>query len=162
MYLVQHHTAFKRQNPDSNLAIFLWFQSLLLKTWNFKKLAPWKESYNKPRQHIKKERHHFADKDLYSQSYGFSSSRVQMWEFNHKGWAPKNWCHQTAVLEKSLRVPWTARRPNQSLLKEINPEYSLEGQMLKLKFQYFGHLGKDWCWDKLKSKAVGCARGWVG
>ena len=44
------------------------------------------------------------------------------------------------MLEKSLRVPWTARRPNQSLLKEINPEYSLEGQMLKLKFQYFGHL----------------------
>ena len=56
-----------------------------------KTLAPWKESYEKPRQCIKKQRHHFADKDMYSQSYGFSSSHVQMWEFNYKeGWVPKN------------------------------------------------------------------------
>ena len=79
---------------------------------------------------------------LSSQSYGFSSSHVQMWELNHKeGWVLKNWGFWTVVLEKTLlRVPWTARRSNQSILKEINPKYSLEGLMLKLKLQYFGHL----------------------
>ena len=76
-----------------------------------------------------------------SQSYGFSSSHVRMWELDHKeGWAPKNWCFQTVVLEKTLRVHWTARRSNQSILKETSTEYSLEGLMLKLKLQYCGHL----------------------
>ena len=64
-----------------------------------------------------------------------------MWELDHKeGWMPKSWCFWIVVLEKILRVPWTARGSNQSILKEINPEYSLEGLMLKLKLQYFGHL----------------------
>ena len=80
------------------------------------------------------------NKGLFSQSYGFSSSHVWIWELDHKeGWAPKNWRYWTVVLEKTLlRVPWTARRSNQSILKEINPEYSLEGLMLKL--QHSGHL----------------------
>ena len=60
-----------------------------------------------------------------------------MWELDHKeGWAPKNWCFWTVVRRRLLRVPWTARRSNQSILKEISPEYSLEGLMLKLKLQY--------------------------
>ena len=64
-----------------------------------------------------------------------------MWELGHKeGWVLENWYVQTVVLEKLFLVPWTARRSNQSILKEINPEYSLEGLMLKLKLQYFGHL----------------------
>ena len=68
--------------------------------------APWKESYNKPRQHIKKQRHHFTNKSLYSQSYGFSSSHVQMWKLDHKeSWVLKNWCFQTVVLEKTLESP---------------------------------------------------------
>ena len=74
------------------------------------------------------------------------------------------------VLEKTLeRVPWTARRSNQSILKEINPEYSLEGLMLKLKIQYFGHLmqrvnslEKTWCWERLKAKGGGGSRGGDG
>ena len=71
----------------------------------------------------------------------FYSSHVWMWELDHKGgWALKNRCFQFLVLERHLRVPWTARISNQSILKEINPEYSLEGLMLKLKLQYFGHL----------------------
>ena len=79
-------------------------------------------------------------KGLYSQSYGFSSRHVWMWNLDYKeGWAPKNWCFWTMVLEKTLERPWTARRLNQSILKEISPEYSLEGLMLKLKLQYFGH-----------------------
>ena len=82
-----------------------------------------------------------TDKGPYSQSYGFSSSHVWMWELDHKErWAPKNWCFELWCWRRLLRVPWTARRSNQSILKEISPEYSLEGLMLKLKLQYFGHL----------------------
>ena len=96
---------------------------------------------DKPRQHIKKQRHYFADKCPYSQSYGFSTSHVWMWELEHKeGWAQKNWCLWTVVLKKTFEVPWTARRSSQSILKEINPKYSLESLMLRQKHQYFGHL----------------------
>ena len=64
-----------------------------------------------------------------------------MWELDHKeGWVPKYWCFQIVVLKKTLERPLTARKSNQSILKEINPEYTLEGLMLKLKFQHFGHL----------------------
>ena len=99
-------------------------------------LAPWKKSYDQPREHIKKQKHYFANKGLSSQSYGVSSSCVWMWELDHnEGWAPKNWCFW-----RLLRVPWTAKKSNQPILKEISPEYSLEGLMLKLKLQYFGHL----------------------
>ena len=66
---------------------------------------------------------------------------VVMWELDYKeSWAPKSWCFWTVVLEKTLESPWTARRSNQSILKEISPGISLEGLLLKLKFQYFGHL----------------------
>ena len=69
-------------------------------------LAPWKNSYDEPRQHIKKQRHHFANKGPSSQSYDFSSSRVWMWELDHKeSWVPKNWCFWTVVLEKTLESP---------------------------------------------------------
>ena len=64
-----------------------------------------------------------------------------MWELGYKEcWALKNWCFWTVVLEKTLESPWTTRRSNQSILKEISPGCSLEGLMLKLKLQYFGHL----------------------
>ena len=83
----------------------------------------------------------YSDKGLYTQSYGLFSSHVQMWELDHKeGWMPKHWCFWTVVLGRLFRVPWTARRSNQSSLREINPENSLEGLMLKLNLQYFGHL----------------------
>ena len=92
-------------------------------------------------QHIKKQRHYFANKGPSSQSYGFSSSHVWMWELDYKeSWVPKNWCFELWCWRRLLRVPWPARRSNQSILKEISPEYSLEGLMLKLKLQYFGHL----------------------
>ena len=95
----------------------------------------------KPRWDIKKQRHYFANKGPSSQSYGFSSSHVWMWELNYKEAEHQRidafelWCWR-----RLLRVPWTARRSNKSILKEISPEYSLEGLMLKLKLQYFGHL----------------------
>ena len=93
------------------------------------------------RWHIIKQRHYFANKVLSSQGYGFSCGHVWMWELNcEEGWAPKNWCSWTVVLEKTLESPLNCKRSNQSILKEINPGISLEGMMLKLKLQYFGHL----------------------
>ena len=100
-------------------------------------LAPWKESYDKPRQHIKKQIHHFVNSGPYSQRYGFSNNHVQMRDWiikkseHQRIDAFKLWCRR-----RLLRLPQTARRSNQSILKEINPEYSLEG----LKLQCFGHL----------------------
>ena len=126
-------------------------------------IAPWKKSYHQPRQHITKQRHYFANKGLSHQSYGYSSSHVWMWELDYKeSWAPKNWCFWIVMLEKTLEVPWTARRSNQSILKEINPECSLEG-LMKLKLQYFGYL--LWRTDSfvktlILGKIEGRRRGW--
>ena len=114
-------------------------------------------------------RHYFADKGLCSQSYGFSSSHISMWNLDHKeGWMLKNWWFQTMVLEKALEsVPWTARRSNQSILKEISSEYSLERLMLKL--QNFGHLmwratywKRPWHGERLSAGGEGGDRGWDG
>ena len=104
-------------------------------------LAPWKKSYDKPRQHIKKQRHYFVNKGLFSQSYGISGSHIWMWGLDHKeSGVLKNWCFWPMLLKKTLESPLDTRSSNQSILKEISPEYSLEGLMLKLKLQYFGHL----------------------
>ena len=78
----------------------------------------WKGSYDNHRQHIKKQRHHFADKGLYSQGYGLSSSRVQIWVLDHKeGWTLKNWCFRTVVLEKTLESPLESKE-----IKPVNPK----------------------------------------
>ena len=96
-------------------------------------------SLEKVRQHIKKQRHYFANKSLSSQGYGLSSSHVQTWELDYKeSWGQKNWCFWTVVLEKTLEGPLDCKEIQPSIWKEISPEYSLEGLMLKL--QYFGHL----------------------
>ena len=114
---------------------------MVLQPWNEKMLALWEKSYDQPGQHIKKQRHYFADKGPSSQSYGFPSSHVWMWEWDHKeSWDSKNWCFWTVVVKKTLESPLDCRRSNQSILKEISPYYSLEGLMLKLTLQYFGHL----------------------
>ena len=100
----------------------------------------WKESYDKPRQHIKKQRHHFADKVHLVKAIVFPviMYRCESWAIQ------KAECQRINVFKLCcwrglLRVPWTARKSNQSILKKINPEYSLEGLMLKLKLQCFGH-----------------------
>ena len=96
--------------PDQGIS---WWQ-----TWNWETLAPWKESYDKPRQCIKKQRLHFAGKGPCSQSYGFFSSYVQMWELDHKeGWALKSWCFQIVVLEKTLESPLDSKE-----IKPANPK----------------------------------------
>ena len=112
-------------------------------------LAPWKKSYDQPRQHIKKQRHYFANKGLSTKAmvfpvvmYGCESwtiKKAEHWRTD----AFELWCWR-----RLLRVPWTARRSNQLILKEISTEYSLEGLMLKLKLQSFGHL--MWRTDSLE------------
>ena len=105
------------------------------------RLAPWKKSYDQPRQHIKKQRHYFANKGPNSQSYGFSSSHVLMWKLGHKeSWALKNGCFWTVMLENTLESLLDCKEIKPVTLKEINPEYSLEGDAGMLKLQYFGHL----------------------
>ena len=90
---------------------------------------------------ILKSRDYFANKDASSQSFGFSSGHVWMWELDYKeSWARRIDAFELWCWRRLLRVPWIARRSNQSILKEVNPAYSLEGLMLKLKLQYFGHL----------------------
>ena len=123
-----------------------------------KLLAPWKKNYDKPRQCIKKQRHQFANKGLSSQGYGFSSSYAWMWELDHKEaelWrtdAFELWCWR-----RLLRVLWTARRSNQSTLKEISPEYSLEGLMLinsntlATWCKKPTHWKRPWCWERLRA-----------
>ena len=105
------------------------------------RVSPWKKSWDKPRQLIKQQRHHSANKSLSSQSYGFPSSHVWMWVLDYKeGWRWRTDAFELCCWKRLLRVLWTARRPNQSILKEINPAYSLEGLMLKVKLQSLGHL----------------------
>ena len=115
-----------------------------LQPWNEETLASWKKSYDQPRQYIKKQRHYFTNKSPSSQSYCFpvvmygceswTIKKAERWRID----AFELWCWRL------LTVPWTARRSNQSILKKISPEYSLEGLMLKLKLQYFGHHSKRW------------------
>ena len=88
-----------------------------------------------------------ANRSPSSQNYGFSSSHVWMWKLDYKKcWVLKNWCFWTVFWRRLLRVPWSARRYNQSILKENSPEYSLEGLMLKLKLQsiVWPHDMKNW------------------
>ena len=86
-------------------------------------LAPWKKSYDKPRQSIKKQRHHFADKGPCSQSYGFSSSHI--WMCHKESWLPKNWCFSTVVLEKTLESPLDSKE-----IKSVNPKNQISNQPL--------------------------------
>ena len=82
---------------------------------------PWKENYDQPRQHIKKQRHYFANKGPSSQGYVFSSSHVRMWDLDYKeSWVPKNWCFWTVVLEKTLETPLD--------FKDIQPVHSKGNQ----------------------------------
>ena len=111
-------------------------------------LAPWKKSYDKPRQHIKNLRYEFANKRLVKAIvFPVVTCKCESWTIK------KAECQRTDAFElwcwiRLLRVPWTARRSNQSILKKINPEYSLERLTLKVKLQSFGHL--IWRTDSLE------------
>ena len=127
---------------NSDRLYFLGFQNHCrwwLQSW--KMFAPWKKSYNQPREHIKKQRRYFANKGIHLVKavvfpvvmYGCESCTLKKAECRIDVF--ELWCWR-----RLLRVSWTARRSNQSILKEINPDYSLEGLMLKLKLLYSGHL----------------------
>ena len=129
-----------------------------------KDTSSWKKSYDQPWQYTKKQKHYLANKGPTSQSYGFSGSHIWMWELDISKTehriidAFELWCWG-----RPLRVPWTARWSNQSFLKDINPEYSFEGLILKLKHHYFGHLMRRTDWLKktlLLGKTEGRRRRW--
>ena len=135
-----------------------------------KTLTLWKKSYVQPRQQIKKQRHYFANKGRLVKAmvfpvvmYGCESWTIKKAEHQRID-AFELWCWR-----QLLRFPWIALRSNQSILKEISPECSLEGLMLKLKLQYFGHLMQrtdsfektlfKLCWERLKVGGEGNDRG---
>ena len=134
-------------------------------------LAPWKKSYDQPRQHIKKQRHYFANKGPSCQSYGFSSNLVWMWELGHKeSWALKNWCFWTVVFEETLESPLDC--------KEIQPVHPKRNQfwifigrtdteaetpiLLATWCKELTHLKRPWCWERLKVGGERDDRGWDG
>ena len=133
-----------------------------------KTLGPWKKSYNKPRQHIKKQRHYFANKDPYSQNYGFSSSHVLMGELDHKEiWVPKAWCFWTMVVEKTLESLLDYRE-----IKPVNPKGDQSSifigrgcwssSALANWCEELTHEKRPWCWERLKAGGEGNNRGWDG
>ena len=157
------------KNGNSDRLYFLGLQNHCrqwLQLWNQKTLAPWKKSYDQPREHIKKQRHYLADKGPSSQSYGFSSSHIWMWELDHKeGWALKNWCFWTVVLEKTLESPLDCKE-----IKLVNPkgdqswvfigrtDVEAEAPILWPLDGKSWLIGKrPWCWERLEAKKKGAA-----
>ena len=131
-----------------------------------KDASPWKKSFDQPRQHIKKQRHYFANKGPSRPSYGFSSSQVWMWGLDHKdSWVPKKLMFLTCGVGEDSWKSLGLQGAQTS--QEISPEYSLEGLMLKLKLQYFGHLmwrtdslEKTLMLRKIEVRRKGNDRGW--
>ena len=118
--------------------------------------------------YIKKQRHHFANKGPYSQSHGFSSSHVHMWEVDHKeGWAPKNWCFWTVVLEKTLKSSLDSKdikpvNPNGNQPWILTGRTDAEAPILWLPDADWSHWKGPWCWERLKARGEGDDRGWDG
>ena len=136
-HLVPHLMGNRGRDSGNSVRLYFWgLQNHCrwwLQPWNWKTLTHWKESYDQPRQHIKKQRHYFANKGPSGQGYGFSSGHVWMWELGcEESWAPKNLCFWTVVLEKTLESPLDC--------KEIQPVHP-EGD------QSLGVHWKDWCWS---------------
>ena len=160
-------------NGNSEQLYFLGIQNHCkwwLQPWNYKTLAPWKESYDKPRQRIKKQRHYFTEKGPSSWSYGFSSNHVQMWELDHKeSWVPKNWCFWTVVLEKTLESPLDCKetqpvhpKGNQSRLFTGRTDTEAEAPILATWCEEVTHWKRPRSWVRLKAKGEGDDRGWDG
>ena len=132
-------------------------------------LAPWEKSYDQPRQHIKKQRHYFANKGPYSQSYCFSSRHVGMWELEYKeSWAPKNLCFWTVVLEKTLEsfldckeIQPVHPKGNQSWIF-IGKTYVEAETSILWSPEELTPLKRPWFWERLKARGEGDDRGWEG
>ena len=132
-------------------------------------LTPWKKCYDQPRQHIKKQSHYFSNKGPSSQSYGFFSSHVLMWELNCKeSWVPKNWCFWTVVLEKTLESPLDCKeiqpvhpKGNQSciFIGRTDPEAPT---LLSPDAKNWLIRERLWCWERLKAGGEEENSGWDG
>ena len=134
-------------------------------------LTPWKESCDQPRQHIKEQRHYFANKGPCSQSYGFSSSHVWMWELDYKAsWAPKNWCFWTVTMEKTLVGPLYCKE-----IQPVHPKgdqsrvfivkdwcWGWNSSTLASSCKELSHWKRPWCWEGLWAGGEGDDRGWDG
>ena len=133
-------------------------------------LAPWKKSYDQPRQHIKKQRHYFVNKGLSSQGYGFSSSHVWMWKLDYKeSWPQKKWCFWTVVLEKTLESPLDCKeiqpvhpKGNQSwvFIGRTDAEAETPINTLAASCKELAHLKRPWCWERLRAGGEGDEKGW--
>ena len=154
-------------NGNSDRLYFLGLQNHY-RWWLYeiKSLTPWNTSYDKPRQHIKKQRHYFTDKG-YSQSYGFSSSHVLMGELDHKeSWALKNWCFWTGLLQKILESPLDYKikpvnpKGNQSWIFIGKPDAGVETPTLWPPDMKNWLIWRVWCWERLKAGGEGDDRGW--
>ena len=121
-------------------------------------LAPWKESYDQPRQHIKKQRHFFANNGLSSQGYGFSNSHVRMWELDYKeNWVLKNWCFWTVVLEKIPESPLDNKE-----IQLVNPKenqswcwswcWGWNSNTFAPWCEELSHLKRPWCWERRRRR----------
>ena len=133
-------------------------------------LAPWKKSYDQPRQHIEKQRHYFANKVHLVKAmvfpvvmYGYESWTIKKFE-HYRIDAFELWCWR-----RLLRVPWTARRSNQSILKEVSPLihwkdccWSWNSNTLATCWEELIHWKRPWCWERLKAGGEGDDRGWDG
>ena len=142
-----------------------------LQPWNQKTLAPWKKSYDQSEQHIKKQRHYFANKGPSSQGYGFSSGHVWMWELDYtESWVPKNWYFWTVVLEKTLESPLDCKE-----IQPVHPKgdqswvfiwkdwcWSWNSNTSATWCKELTHLKRPWCWERLKTGGEGDIRGWDG
>ena len=141
-------------------------------SYEIKTLAPWKESYDQPRQRIKKQSHYFANKSLCSQSYAFSSSHVWMWELDYKeGWTQKDWCFWTMVLEKTLESPLDCKE-----IQPVHPEgdkswvfigrTDVEAETPVLwpatTWEELTHWKRPWCWEGFGAGGEVDDRGWEG
>ena len=133
-------------------------------------IAPWEKSYEKPRQHIKKQRHYFAIKGVSSQSYGSSRSHVWMWELDcEESWAPKNWCFWTVVLKKTLESPLDCKeikpvnpKGNQSWILIGRIDAEAETPMLWPPDVKHWLIWRPWCWERWKAGGEEDDRGWDG
>ena len=131
-------------------------------------LAPWKGSYDKPRRCIKKQRYHFVDKDPCSQSYGFSSNHVRLWELDHEeGWMPKNLTFELCPRRLDRPLDCKKTQPihpkgNQPWIFIGRTDAEVEAPILWPPDEKNWLLGEDWCWERLKAGGEGDDRGWVG
>ena len=164
----------RRGNSGNSVRLYFWGApkslQMLTAVMKLKEAYSWKVTYDQPRQHIKKQRHYFANKGPSSQGYGFSSSHAWMWELDCKeSWAPKNWRFWTVVLEKTLESPLDCKeihpvhpKGDQSWVFIGGTDAEAETPILWPPDVKNWHLKRPWCWERLKARGESDGREWGG